>query len=386
MDNKEIKYICFYDTEKHEGESRLQSPAAHQKIDFISTLLFDLGYRVEIVSPSQTTTNKSFGSRKETISANRTLRLFKTIGRSGIVSKIKRKLFGYRDFKKYVKSSVKRGDIVIVYHSLEYLRFIIKLKKRKNIRLIVEFEELYSDINPHTKFTRKREMLLAKIADALILPTYTMNSLINIKGIPSIVLHGDYSSPNQPINKKINMEMVRVIYTGTFDPNKGGATNAIKAASLLPNNFELNVVGFGTKEQVESTMNLCKEQQIVSKCKINYVGKLPNSECERLIRESDIGLATQNSSGAYNSTSFPSKVLTYLKNGVKVVSSKNESVESSDIADLLFFYDNDDPSNIADAIITASHSEQSEKERLSRLKSLYNKAKTNLGFLLNKRG
>ena len=382
MDKARIKYICFYDTESHSEEFRLQSPAAHQKITFICSLLSDLGYGVDIISPSQTTSNVSFNSRVETISDNITLRLFKTTGRSSFLSKIKRKIFGYKDFKKYVDSNIKDGDTVIVYHSMEYLRFVTKLKRKKRIKLIVEFEELYSDINNYSNITRKKEILLAKIADGLILPTYTMNSLINADKIPSIVLHGDYSR-QYLVNVKVNdTKTVKVVYTGTLDPNKGGANNAIKAAPLLPDNFELNIAGFGTKQQIESTINLCKDQQKLSQCKINFLGTLSNSECEKLIKESDIGLSTQNSSGIYNSTSFPSKILTYLKNGVKVVSCKNESLETSDVADLLFFYESDSPSNIADAIITASLTDQKESERQCKLNSLYNKALLNLEKLL----
>ena len=44
------------------------------------------------------------------------------------------------------------------------------------------------------------------------------------------------------------------------------------------------------------------------------------------------------------SVAFPSKILTYLGHGLKVVTSRSECVQQSSLSDLLFFCDNNETS------------------------------------------
>ena len=78
-------------------------------------------------------------------------------------------------------------------------------------------------------------------------------------------------------------------------------------------------------------------------------------------------MSTQNPAAAFNATSFPSKVLVYLSNGLKVVSIHIPAIAQSAVADNLYFYDVQTPEKIAEAIIRASKEEQSGNEILYRL-------------------
>lgn len=50
--------------------------------------------------------------------------------------------------------------------------------------------------------------------------------------------------------------------------------------------------------------------------------------------------------------SFPSKIITYMANGLRVVSANIRSVKSSLVGEYLTYYDNNTPEDIAKAIMT----------------------------------
>ena len=70
----------------------------------------------------------------------------------------------------------------------------------------------------------------------------------------------------------------------------------------------------------------------------------------KFLQKCDIGLSTQTPNAEYNDTSFPSKVLSYMANGLRVVSIRIKALEKSKISDLLYYYENDSPKEIAKAI------------------------------------
>ena len=89
-----------------------------------------------------------------------------------------------------------------------------------------------------------------------------------------------------------------------------------------------------------------------SKAHVIYDGLLSGEEYIRFIQSCDIGLSTQNPDAAFNATSFPSKILSYLSNGLRVVSIRIPAIEGSDVGDKLFYYDEQTPKQIADAILS----------------------------------
>ena len=66
-----------------------------------------------------------------------------------------------------------------------------------------------------------------------------------------------------------------------------------------------------------------------------------------------IGLSTQIPEGEYNDTSFPSKVLTYMSNGLSVVSIKIPVLLNSAVGEHLSFYSIPNGQEIAASIINA---------------------------------
>lgn len=91
-----------------------------------------------------------------------------------------------------------------------------------------------------------------------------------------------------------------------------------------------------------------------TKAKMSYDGLLSGEEYIRFIQSCDIVLSTQNPDAAFNATSFPSKILSYMANGLRVVSIRIPAIEQSAVGDALFYYDRQTPEEIAKAILAVN--------------------------------
>ena len=102
---------------------------------------------------------------------------------------------------------------------------------------------------------------------------------------------------------------------------------------------------------------------------MTYDGCFSGREYIEFIQHCDIGLCTQDPNAAFNATSFPSKILSYMSNGISVVSAKVPVVVDSPVGDLITYYDVQTPEEIAKAILKVNLERRGCKER-ARIKEL----------------
>lgn len=88
-----------------------------------------------------------------------------------------------------------------------------------------------------------------------------------------------------------------------------------------------------------------------TKCILTYDGLKLGEEYIRFLQKCQIGLCTQIPDAKYTETSFPSKILVYLANGLQVLSVRIPAVENSEVGEMLFYYDTQSPREIANAIM-----------------------------------
>ena len=93
-----------------------------------------------------------------------------------------------------------------------------------------------------------------------------------------------------------------------------------------------------------------------------------------------VGLSTQNPDAEYNDTSFPSKILSYMANGLRVVSIRIRTVETSSIADKVYFYDRQSPKDIADTIMNINFNDLYDSRQI--IRTLDEKFDKEIGSLL----
>ena len=347
MQRSNILYVCFYDT-PDSLENRSYSPAAAQKTRYIAQALASTGRTVHLISGSQTRGNAYQRGSNELLEERIFLKKFSSWGmKNRLLRQLPKLLFRLRLFW-YLLLQIGRDDTVIVYHSLYYMRMIRMLKRLKHFRLIYEVEEIYADVDGNPSL-REKELENICVGDAYLFPTTALRDLVDVHGKPSVIIHGTYFA--QPETPRTDDGIVHCVYAGTLDPRKGGAALAVRAAAALPANYHIHILGFGSEEKVREIRSLIEAVRKKNGAAVSYDGVLLGEEYIRFLERCHIGLSTQQPDAAFNASSFPSKILSYLACGLQVVTIRIPVVEQSDVGDVLYYYEEPTPEALAEAIL-----------------------------------
>ncbi len=343
-----MKYIAFYDCLQNKEENRNYVLAATNKIDYICHALNSVGESVELVSASATKGKTNCKEKKIEMKYGNTLKLFYSLGRGNKGKNVLGRFFIKVCMFFYLLIKLKKDEPVIVYHSLAYMRLISLLKKIKKFSLILEVEEIYADVLGSSK-KKKDEMKFFEKADAYIFPTILLDELINKERKPYVLIHGTYGvEPNR--NVSFNDDKIHVVYAGTFDPRKGGCV-AAEAAEFLSDKYHVHILGFGTAEEISSVKDIVERTNAKSGASVTYDGLLSGEDYIQFLQKCQIGLSPQNPDADFNGTSFPSKILSYMSNGLRVVTVRIPAIEGSAVGNDLYYYNEQSPEEIAKAIM-----------------------------------
>lgn len=342
-----IYYLGYYDVVSNAEENRNHVLAASNKMTYIVSALECAGFCVELISASQTLNAQAYSAKTVPLGKKSRLHLFKTLPWGNKLRRVRSVLFSKWQVFWYIWRHVGKGDTLVVYHSLAYVGLVRILKRLKGFRLVLEVEEIYADVTGSDK-ARKKEYKLFRRADAYIFPTELLNEKLNSEHKPHCIIYGTYQVEENR-HCSFDDDKIHVVYAGTFDPRKGGAA-AAAAAGFLPANYHVHILGFGSKTDVDHIRQTVAGVLVRSAATVTYDGCLSGEEYIRFIQSCDIGLSTQNPNAAFNDTSFPSKILSYMANGLRVVSIRIPAIERSAIGDLVTYYDTQTPEAIAEAI------------------------------------
>lgn len=341
-----IKFLAHYDTYDNEKENRAYHLAACAKLNYIFECLLSENYSVDILSACYTRGKKYVAGHRRTMNKHMCLRLLACFGMG---NSIKRK-FSLVFFNVLLFFNllffVRRGEILWVYHSLGLIRPVSLLKKIKGFRLILEVEEVYGDVI-HSKKKKEREFKFFNLADAFVFPSELLNEKINQKKKPYAVSYGTYHVVEG--ERKHDDLKTHVIYAGTLDPRMGSKL-AVQAAIHLPQNYHLHICGGGTVKEIQEITELIKNINEGTKATVTYDGVLKGEAFEKKLQMCDIGLCPHDPDAKFCSTSFPSKILTYMACGLLVVSSRIEPVMKSKINQYIKYYVEQTPESLALAI------------------------------------
>lgn len=358
-----IKYFVSYDTVDNKSENRIYVPAATSKIDYIVEILNRNGYAVDLVSISQTANNSLYRGSLKKIGIN-TLQLFPTTPRGGIVKKTINQIVMRIAILCYMISNIKEHEVVMIYHSVATMWIFRFLKYCKKCKIIEEVEELYGDVYDSAKLKRKEIRTVSK-ADAFIIPTFKLDSVVNFNNKLSVLIHGIYR-PERKIANTRNDGVIHCVYAGTLDPRKG-SIEAVESAEYLDERYYIHILGFGSKDQIDNLCGVIDRVQKLTTCKVSYDGYLQGDDFLKSIQSCHIGLVTQKIDADYNDTSFPSKIMMYLCNGLQVVCVNIPAVNESVIASNIVFCESDSAVSIAQAIKSINPDENQEIELIKEL-------------------
>lgn len=378
MSKKTIKYISFFDTQDSVVKRNYVTSASN-KIEYIAKAIVSIGKEVDIVSISQVQEErfKIYSSKKKQIAEGVSLKLpFSWGGNKGVLRKIK-VLWHLVNMFFYLLFYCGKSDVVVVYHSLGYFDIVRWTKNIRKFKLILEVEEVYSDVSHMSSYWRNLEFKMFEIADAFILSNDLLDAKINKYHKPSVVIYGTYQLEQKRVDKYDDRN-IHVVYAGTFDPNKAGAQIAISAAEFLPENYYVHICGFGNSEEIKQVKQQIAEMSSKARATITYEGLKKGNEFIEFLQKCHIGLSTQKPEGEYNDTSFPSKILTYMANGLSVVSIRIPVLEQASIVDSLSFYDIPLGKSLADAIMQCDYNvsqrnllDKLDKDFKNNLKSIF---------------
>ena len=341
-------YIGFYADEKNSQNRRIVLSATN-KMKYIIDTIEKIGIKQQLVSFGMTLDKKGYPASLEKISENVYLKQFKTFGRKNIFTKALDIYFSKLQLICYLLKNVKASDTLLVYHSPAYCKEITFIKKIKKCKLVLEVEEIYGDVSGD-KALRKKELAVCKRADAFVFPTDMLSSAVNFNNKPYVTIHGTYQVEEDRCCR-FDDGKTHIVYAGTFDPRKGGAGAAVGAAEYLSEQYHIHIIGFGSERQKEDIIKSIADTNKKSAATVTYDGLLSGEEYIKFIQSCQIGLSTQNPSGVYNDTSFPSKILSYMANGLRVVSVDIPAVKTSAVGEHLNYYKNQTPKEISNAIM-----------------------------------
>ena len=343
MANK-IYYLIHFDNKTN----RNVTPSAITKGKYVASALASCSSEVEIVSLAYPTKDSQDEVYYQ-VSENVICHLFKgKYSNNRIIRYLNHKLYD-KKIRKYLKQNVKKDDIIVVYHSLANMKLVKYIKKNITDKIVYEVEEIYGDVINDEK-TKTKELKAFKNASSYIFSNDYLNSIINTKQLPYVTCYGTYEIPTL-YKEAFNDNLIHCLYAGTLAQNKG-ALNAINVAKYLPNNYLIHILGFGSEKEIADIKNAVNEvNNSYGTTKVIYEGLKLNEEYLKFIQKCQIGLCTQNIDAAFNTTSFPSKILSYMSNGLEVVGVNIAAIKNSKVGQYIQFYNVPDEKEIANAIL-----------------------------------
>ena len=363
-----MKIVAFY-SNRNSGIGPT-SPAAVNKLSYIIDSMIRCGKNVELLSLCSISAEKKI-KKHETFIGNQFVIKYQTCSpKKGVISKIVHKIFDPLKVFFFLSKNIKKRETIYVYHCINYLRIIKHFIKSKELNLILEVEEVYGDVTSNKKIINK-ERKIFDLANSFIFASELLDEKINVNKRPSSILYGPYTE--KPFyNTSFNDNKIHCVYAGTFNETKGGADNAIKSALYLDGKYQMHILGFGNDKEKKRILTLIDEINKKTQCKVFFEGLLIKDDYDKFLQKCSVGLSTQNSVGAFNESSFPSKVLSFMANGLNVVTPKLQVLEESKISRFMNYYECNNPNDIAKVIKSLVIKDSlEEKECIKKLDELF---------------
>ena len=339
-----VHYLSLRSYPKFEEEKRRNPPSA-QKVDYIIDTLNSLGYHVNYVSFSESLIDKLCTAKKMKLSEMTDFYLCPNIPGKY------RESFTYRWFRHiYAPKHIKKGDILLVYHTNgmrnDLLRFIAD---KFQMRFVYEVEEIYAYAHEQVSEQQvKDEINYLQCPDRYFFCSELIAERVNKSKKPYLVVEGYYKHAKADI-EPFNDGKVHCVYGGIIDEVKGGAFRAVRAAQYLPENYVVHILGFGNTRKLNELINATSDSR---KCEVVYEGLKNGQDYIDFISRCHIGLSLMTMREDINNSAFPSKLVLYLSCGLRVVACKVKVLEISKMSGSLYFYNEDTPEAIADAIMS----------------------------------
>lgn len=340
-------YLAHYCALEPDWEA---NPAAVAVMDYVIDTIVQAGFDLTVLSPVQRNDRQARKRQQCRIREQVTCVYLPARRRFDhcLPLRLWQKLRRQRDLKQELLRLTEDGDTLMVYHAPILMDAVRWICKKRKLRLILQVCEVYADAWKRVPLGMAgKERAFLKQADGYLVMSEQLARLL-CGGKPYVVCLGACKAEEAIRGDK--WEGIHVVYSGTLDPKKGGAFGAVRAAAHLPEGYHLHILGVGSREEEAAVKAEIASVSRDSAAEITYDGSLYGQAYRAFLGKCHIGLSTQDPGGAFNETSFPSKILSYLSAGLRVVSARIPAVESSGLGQALYYYKNQTPQEIAQAI------------------------------------
>ena len=362
--SNKIYYFGSFDTLREKHGLKV-SPACCNKMEYIATALTKIGCECEIASIAKSNI-KRVGFKKSNKSELGVIHvsIFSTITGSNPIIRILQIIWSKIQLIFFFLVHVRSCDTIVLYHTMRHIELFCMMKLVFKPRFILEVEEMYDKVSKVDIIHGWLEKIIIKLADAYIFPTEILNEQLNINQKPFAIVYGSYKLPT--IVSKKNADRIHVVYSGTFNPRKGGAIAAIESSEFLDSHYHLHITGWGTEKETADVKKMAEETAKKTECAISFDGFVEENEFPGYLQKFHIGICSQNPNDILSSFCFPSKILVYMGNGLSVVSSRTVVIDRCSISNKICTYEEQTGKSIAMAIqaVTINNSNRDEVNEL----------------------
>ena len=265
------------------------------------------------------------------------------------------KLFKKIYFFFFFLLKIKKKDKILIYHS-GWTSFLKRMCRFKKVFSILEVEEVYS-FSDYADEKPEKEIKVIKGFDSYIFINDYLPVLLKTQ-VPFVVCYGvirnDLFYRYDKCEKKQD-DKIHLVYAGVISNKRQGAFCALDVASKLSNNYVLHIIGSGSEEDIRCLKSKIYENNRISdRCKVELNGFLKGDALYNFLSSCDIGLSTYNLRANFSDCSLPSKVITYMCCGLKVVIGYTKAFQYMPISKCWFFYTTQDAENIAISVKNAA--------------------------------
>ena len=351
--NEIIKFICQYHIPVENDEGRTFTISSNDKASYIHDVLVRLGYTVEVVSP--TSAKKTSKCRKDWDRDNVLIISGFSLGWYNSITRALSRFSTMVWLFFYMLRHARRYETVFIYHGVQNIPVYLMLKRLKKLRYVLEVEEVYSSLAAKSGWRARIEKKMIEHADAYIFASEILEKGCNKDNKPYAIAYGAYRLPvlagiKQDDGKK------HVVYAGLIRKDKVAFTS-LRIAKYLPADYHVHIIGYGEPADIDALKNELEAQNKTSLCQATYDGLRRGKEYESFLQSCHIGVCPLVNDNVYQLACFPSKITSYLSNGLQVVTTENPVLRGSHYRTFLHFVTDDTPQSFAKAVESCANSE-----------------------------
>lgn len=343
-----MKIVAFYVEDSI--HDRVRAISTKPIIDFISDVLYENKVPVDVFSASWGNTSKGIirGSVNN-VSQGINIHYGLTFGCNSRSLKIIRMAFSWIWLMKSIFCNTAFGEKIIVYHSMNIIIPVYLVAKLKKLQVTLYLGEFYQTVYKMASFKKLIENKFIKSAHSYICATNLLvNQISKIRTgtFQYVVLYGPYKKQKLIIDATFNNKKINLLYVGKISESKG-IFRAIGLAKFLSSDYCIRIIGYGEDYELGRMRAEIDKSNRENECKVIFDGIKIGEDYIRYVQSCEIGLVLQDMNAEYNPTSFPSKILSFLSNGIEVIAPAIKNIAESPFSSMIHLYNSQDNAEIA---------------------------------------